>query len=27
TQMLWHKDKWLSPILLSFIEAAREVLT
>ncbi|PWW06566.1 DNA-binding transcriptional LysR family regulator [Paenibacillus cellulosilyticus] len=27
TQMLWHKDKWLSPIVLSFIEAAREVLT
>lgn len=27
TQMLWHKDKWLSPIMLSFIEAAREVLT
>ncbi|ASS66141.1 MULTISPECIES: LysR family transcriptional regulator [unclassified Paenibacillus] len=26
TQMLWHKDKWLSPILSSFIEAAREVL-
>lgn len=26
TQMAWHKDKWLSPILLSFIEAAREVL-
>ena len=26
TQMLWHKDKWLSPILLSFIEAARKVL-
>ncbi|EGL17618.1 MULTISPECIES: LysR family transcriptional regulator [unclassified Paenibacillus] len=26
TQMLWHKDKWLSPILLSFIETAREVL-
>lgn len=26
TQMLWHKDKWLSPIMLSFIEAAREVL-
>ncbi|MEK8130496.1 LysR family transcriptional regulator [Paenibacillus filicis] len=25
TQMLWHTDKWLSPILLSFIEAAREV--
>lgn len=27
TQMLWHRDKWLSPILSSFIEAAREVLT
>lgn len=26
TQMLWHKDKWLSPVILSFIEAAREVL-
>lgn len=26
TQMVWHKDKWLSPIMLSFIEAAREVL-
>lgn len=26
TQMLWHKDKWLSPIMLSFIEAAREVI-
>lgn len=26
TQMLWHKDKWLSPIILSFIEAAREVI-
>jgi DNA-binding transcriptional LysR family regulator len=26
TQMLWHKDKWLSPIILSFIEAAKEVL-
>lgn len=25
TQMLWHKDKWLSPIMLSFIEATREV--
>ena len=24
TQMLWHKDKWLSPIMLSFIETARE---
>ncbi|MGG3571857.1 LysR family transcriptional regulator [Bacillus gobiensis] len=26
TQMLWHKDKWLSPIMFSFIEAAREVI-
>ncbi len=26
TQMAWHKDKWLSPIILSFIEAAREVI-
>lgn len=26
TQMLWHKDKWLSPIMLSFIEAARGIL-
>lgn len=26
SQMSWHKDKWLSPIMLSFIEAAREVL-
>lgn len=26
TQILWHKDKWLSPILLSFLEAAREVI-
>jgi DNA-binding transcriptional LysR family regulator len=26
TQMLWHKDKWLSPIILSFIEATRDVL-
>ncbi|NMI03378.1 LysR family transcriptional regulator [Paenibacillus sp. SZ31] len=25
TQMLWHKDKWLSPIILSFIETTREV--
>ncbi|MCV9886644.1 LysR family transcriptional regulator [Metabacillus halosaccharovorans] len=25
TQMSWHKDKWLSPIILAFIEAAREV--
>ncbi|WP_188455380.1 LysR family transcriptional regulator [Virgibacillus oceani] len=26
TQMLWHKDKWLSPILSAFIEAAREII-
>jgi len=26
TQMSWHKDKWLSPIIFSFIEAAREIL-
>lgn len=26
TQMSWHKDKWISPIILSFIETAREVL-
>ncbi|MBO0995983.1 LysR family transcriptional regulator [Bacillus sp. SD088] len=26
TQMGWHKDKWLSPIIQSFIEAAREVI-
>lgn len=26
TQMSWHKDKWLSPIISSFIEAAREVI-
>lgn len=25
TQMLWHKDKWLSPIMMGFIEAVREV--
>ncbi len=24
TQMLWHKDKWLSPIISAFIDAARE---
>ncbi len=26
THMAWHKDKWLSPIILSFIETAREIL-
>ncbi|GIN72375.1 putative HTH-type transcriptional regulator YwqM [Bacillus sp. J14TS2] len=26
TQMAWHKDKWLSPIIQTFIEAAREVI-
>lgn len=25
TQMLWHKEKWLSPIMFSFIEATRAV--
>ncbi|MFC3800970.1 LysR family transcriptional regulator [Cohnella sp. GCM10012308] len=25
TQLLWHKDKWLSPIMTGFIEAAREI--
>lgn len=24
TQMLWHKDKWLSPIISGFIDATRE---
>ncbi|MCM2677412.1 LysR family transcriptional regulator [Alkalicoccobacillus plakortidis] len=24
TQMLWHKDKWLSPIISAFIDATRE---
>ncbi|GAE06562.1 LysR family transcriptional regulator [Paenibacillus sp. JCM 10914] len=27
TQMLWHKDKWLSPIIKSFIEVASEVIS
>jgi hypothetical protein len=27
TQMLWHKDKWLSPIIQAFIEAVREVMS
>lgn len=26
TQMIWHKDKWLSPALQAFLEIAREVL-
>lgn len=26
TQMSWHKDKWLSPVMQSFIDAARDVL-
>jgi DNA-binding transcriptional LysR family regulator len=26
TQMLWHKDKWLSPALSAFLEMARETL-
>jgi DNA-binding transcriptional LysR family regulator len=27
TLMIWHKDKWLSPTLTSFIEITREVLS
>ena len=26
TQMAWHKDKWVSPIIEAFIEASREVM-
>jgi len=26
TQMSWHKDKWLSPIMLSFIDIVRETV-
>lgn len=26
THIAWHKDKWLSPIISSFIEVAREVI-
>ncbi len=26
TQMLWHKEKWLSPAIRAFIETAREVM-
>lgn len=26
THMAWHKNKWLSPIVLAFIEVAREVI-
>ncbi|RBP85495.1 DNA-binding transcriptional LysR family regulator [Cytobacillus firmus] len=26
THIAWHKDKWLSPIILSFIEAAKEII-
>lgn len=26
TQMLWHKEKWLSPAIQSFLNVAREVL-
>ncbi|PWU69735.1 MULTISPECIES: LysR family transcriptional regulator [Gracilibacillus] len=26
TQMLWHKDKWLSPMMSSFLEVVREVI-
>lgn len=27
TQMLWHKNKWLSPAIKAFIEITREVIT
>jgi DNA-binding transcriptional LysR family regulator len=26
TQMLWHKDQWLSPAIQAFLSVAREVL-
>jgi DNA-binding transcriptional LysR family regulator len=26
-QMIWHKDKWVSPALAAFLETAREVLS
>jgi DNA-binding transcriptional LysR family regulator len=26
TQVLWHKDKWLSPALNAFLTVTREVL-
>jgi hypothetical protein len=26
TQMIWHKEKWLSPALQAFLATAREVL-
>lgn len=27
TQMVWHRDKWLSPALCAFLQLAREMLT
>lgn len=27
THMAWHKERWLSPLILSFIEIAREVIS
>lgn len=27
TQMVWHKDKWLSPAIKAFLELTREVIT
>ena len=27
TQMVWHKDKWLSPALKAFLETTRDVIT
>ena len=26
TQMIYHKDKWLSPAMRAFVQVAREVL-
>jgi len=27
TQMVWHKDKWLSPAIKAFLELTREIIT
>ena len=26
TQLIWHKDKWITPALAAFLDTAREVL-
>jgi DNA-binding transcriptional LysR family regulator len=26
TQIVWHKDKWLSPVLRAFIDVTHEVM-